>query len=172
MVGALRHFYGAVMQGGFAAWAFAPGAFATAWAQRPAATALPPGWMAAELGAAGYIGPVSAALALARGEAHEYHDGELRVGGRVLIGPAGKVYAFQSPGSAARWVELNRGRPLKEWALIAGLVPGSAEVAKSRKRAALTAIAARVVAAAGRCKDAGRAAGLIAESDWCLRKWE
>ena len=159
------------MIGAFAAWAFAPGAFATAWTQRPAAPVLPGAWQAAALGAAGFIGPVSAAVALARGDTAEFSADGLRVGGALLIGPAGKVYAFQSAATAARWVELNRGRPGREWALIAGLDAQRSAVAKERKAATLAAIAGQVVSAAGRCGDPARAAALIAESNFCLNKW-
>lgn len=100
-----------------------------------------------------------------------YDDGRLIVGGKVLIGPAGKVFAFGSPENAARWVENARNIGAREAALRATLpIPAIAAWAV-KKREKLAVIAGRVVAAAAKQGDEAKRAALLEESDYCLSKW-
>ena len=50
----------------------------------------------------GFIGPMRAQAAIVGGAAWVFDDGRLIVGGAVLIGPAGKVFAFASEETAAQ----------------------------------------------------------------------
>lgn len=119
----------------------------------------------------GYIGPMRAQAALAAGAAWSVSGSRLVVDGFVLIGPAGKVFAFASADTARRWAENAAGAAQREAAIIASIDAGRAAEWKARKRAKLEIIAGRVVAAAGRLSDAGKRAALLAESDYCLSKW-
>lgn len=119
----------------------------------------------------GFIGPMRAQAAIVGGAAWVFDDGRLIVGGAVLIGPAGKVFAFASEETAARWVENASNIGAREAALRASLpVPALASWAV-KKREKLAVIAARVVAAAARQADEAKRAALLAESDYCLSKW-
>lgn len=118
-----------------------------------------------------YIAPMTAQAALAGG-AHWLASGhELRVAGRVLIGPAGKVFAFASPETAGRWVENARNIGAREAALRASLPAAALDSWAAKKREKLAVIAARVVAAAAGQGDEAKRAALLAESDYCLTKW-
>lgn len=119
---------------------------------------------------AGYIGPVMAQAALADGAAARASGSGLLIGGKRLIGPAGKVYAFKSPASAATWAENAKGAELRARALVAG-DPVKLAAFIERKRAALAVIADRVTAAALKVPDDGRRAALLAEAGFCLVKW-
>ncbi len=140
-------------------------------AVRAVAVELPAAWRAAQLGAAGFVGPVSAAMALARGGAWSTQGSALVIEGAVLIGPAGKTFVFSSVEAAQKWVELNTARPAREWALIATLAAAAAATAMQKKAAALEKVAARVVAAAARQADESKKAALLAEASFCLGKW-
>lgn len=130
---------------------------------------------AVPLGAAGYVGPVSAQRMLLRGFPVEV-GGEagahwLKVGGRVLIGPAGKVYAFRSADSAAVWLSVNTQLAARERAIAETLPEAAREVWLTKKRAQLLRISGAVIDAAARCKSPQVAAALVAESNFCLDKW-
>lgn len=119
----------------------------------------------------GFVGPMRAQAALVNGAAWARVGGGLVVGGRVLIGPAGKVYAFASAETAARWANNAKGAGEREAVIIAGLDPDLAAAWKARKRAKLAVIAGRLADAAAKQADAEKRAALIAESDYCLTKW-
>lgn len=118
-----------------------------------------------------YIGPVSAQAALVDGAAWAYDAGGLLVDGKRLIGPAGKVFAFTTAESAAKWAEITRTLGQRERAIAIGLPGGAAEVFKAGKRVKLAVIAARLVDRAARIPDEARRAALVAEAGFCLAKW-
>lgn len=119
----------------------------------------------------GYIGPMAAQQALMLGAGAVLSGAALLVDRRVLIGPAGKIYAFASAESAQKWASHTAAAGLRQQIVIDGLsAPERAEwVAK--KRAKLETVAARLVKAAAKQSDQGKQAALIAESDYCLDKW-
>lgn len=118
-----------------------------------------------------YICPVMAQAALVGGIGWQMEGDGLAVGGRRLIGPAGKVFAFASPATAARWIESTRYIGERERDLIAAIDPVPAALWKARKREKLAVIAARVIGAAARTADDAKRAALIAEADFLLNKW-
>ena len=119
----------------------------------------------------GYICPMRAQAEIVGGAAWWFDDGRLIVGGRVLIGQAGKVFAFASSETAARWVENAKNIGAREAALRVTLaIPALASWA-AKKREKLAVIAGRVVAAAAKQGDEAKRAALLAESDYCLSKW-
>lgn len=144
---------GAVVAGGFA------GAFSGAFAGRGAAVGL------------AYIGPMVAQRALVDGASVVLSRAGLLIGGRLLIGPAGKVYAFKSAESAALWVDNARNIGLREADLIPRIAAAAAGAWKEKKRAKLAVIAGRVVDAAARQHDEKKREALLAEADYCLAKW-
>lgn len=119
----------------------------------------------------GYVCPMMAQALLTDGAAWNVSAARLAVGGAWLIGPAGKVYAFGSPESAAVWVANAAAAGLRERDLIAHIDPMTAAAWKAKKRAKLAIIAGRLVDAAARQDDAAKRAALLAESDYCLGKW-
>lgn len=133
---------------------------------------IPAAWQAATLGASGMIGPVSAQVAIVCGAAVAYQsDGSLLVGGKTLIGPAGKTYAFESAASAAVWVDNGKAAALAELSMLAAFDAAMVTAWKTGKSAKLAVIAARVVDAAAKQTDASRLAALLAESNFCFAKW-
>jgi len=118
-----------------------------------------------------YVGPMVAQRALVLGAAVVLSGSGLLVGGRRLIGPAGKVYAFKSAESAALWVDNARNIGLREADLIPKIAAAAAESWKAKKREKLAVIAGRVVDAAARQHDDKKRAALLAEADYCLSKW-
>lgn len=118
-----------------------------------------------------FIGPVMAQAALVAGAAWEMDGGAVLIDGKRLIGPAGKVYAFSSPASAARWIEAQQYIGGKERDLLDSINPAAAALWKERKRAKLAVIAGRVIEAAARTADAGKRAALVAEAGFLLSKW-
>ena len=98
----------------------------------------------------GYIGPLSAQAALMGGAGWRLYGSGLAVDDLLLIGPAGKVYAFASKSTATRWAENAAGAGPREAQILASLTPERAAARSS--------------------SEAVRAA-LIAESDYCLGKW-
>lgn len=118
-----------------------------------------------------YIGPMSAMRELTDGAAWHMRGAGVVIAGRVLIGPAGKIFAFGSPENAVRWVDNARGAGVRERAVIAGIAPETAAAYKEKKRVKLAIIAGRLVTAAGRQSNAAKRAALLAESDYCLSKW-
>lgn len=121
--------------------------------------------------AVGCVGPMLAQLALTDGAAWSVVGSSLVVAGKLLIGPAGKVYAFASADTAARWANNAKGAGEREAVIIAGLDADLREAWKERKRAKLAVIAGRLADAAAKQADAEKRAALIAESDYCLSKW-
>jgi hypothetical protein len=122
-------------------------------------------------GEVGYIGPVSAQAAMMAGAAVEFAGGALKIGGRVLIGPAGKTYAFVSAQTAATWAEATKASGAGEAATLLSISENRRAAWIAGKRQRLSVIAARVVEAAARQKDSGRQRALLAEADFCLTKW-
>ena len=122
---------------------------------------------AVALGAAGYIGPVSASLEVARGVVADYQGGGLVVGSRKLIGPAGKVFSFRNAEAAAYWVSVNVGARLREASYLQTLPEAQRAAWVEAKRAKLAVIAGRVLDAAARCDSDDIRAALVAES-WVL----
>ena len=118
-----------------------------------------------------YVGPMRAQAALAAGEAWAMSGHGLLIGGKLLIGPAGKVYAFASLETAGRWVENAKNIGEREVALRASLALPALASWSAKKREKLAVIAARLVAAAARQADEAKRAALLAESDYCLSKW-
>lgn len=135
------------------------------------AVEIPAAWQTWQTGAAGYIGPVSAQLDLLRGAVVAYENGTLKIGGKILIGPAGKVFAFSTKSAADLWEAINTKRAERDLELMAGLPADASAVYRARKKAALDTVGVMVVAASARCADQSRAAALIAESNWCFAKW-
>lgn len=118
-----------------------------------------------------YIGPMRAQAALVDGAGWLVSGSRLIVGGKVLIGPAGKVFAFGSPENAARWVA-NAVRVGQSEANLRGSLDAAALASwAAKKREKLAVIAGRVVAAAAKQGDEAKRAALLAESDYCLSKW-
>jgi len=122
-------------------------------------------------GRGGYVCPVMAQALLFDGVASVVLGSALLVGGKKLIGPAGKVYAFGSPESAIKWAENAAAVVARERALMATIAPGVAAAWKAKKREKLAVIAGRVVDSAARQSDPAKRAALLAESDYCLGKW-
>ena len=119
----------------------------------------------------GFICPMQAQAALVGGAAWVYDGGRLVVGGRVLIGQAGKTFAFRSPENAGRWVANAVRVGQVEASLRASLGAAALASWSSKKREKLAVIAGRVVAAAAKQGDEAKRAALLAESDYCLSKW-
>lgn len=117
------------------------------------------------------VGPMMAQAALADGAAWEMWGRALVIGGRLLVGPAGKVYAFASPETAAKWASNAAGAAQRERLLMATIDPAAAAGYKAKKRAKLAVIAARLCDAAARQHEVAKRAALLAESDYCLSKW-
>lgn len=118
-----------------------------------------------------YVGPMRAQKLLTDGAAWHVSGSRLIVGGKVLIGPAGKVFAFGSPENAARWVD-NAVRVGQSEANLRGSLDAAALASwAAKKREKLAVIAGRVVAAAAKQGDEAKRAALLAESDYCLSKW-
>lgn len=118
-----------------------------------------------------YIGPMKAQAALVGGAGWLVSGSRLIVGGKVLVGPAGKVFAFGSPENAARWVA-NAVRVGQSEANLRGSLDAAALASwAAKKREKLAVIAGRVVAAAAKQGDEAKRAALLEESDYCLSKW-
>lgn len=120
---------------------------------------------------AGYIGPMSAQAALVGGAVWRVSGSRLVIAGKVLIGPAGKVYAFASAATAARWAENAAGAGQREAQIIAGMDAAKRAAWVEKKRGKLATVAGRLVAAAAKQSDEAKRAALLAESDYCLAKW-
>lgn len=138
----------------------------------PPAVSLPAAWLAVVL-PAGYICPLLAQLAMARGEAAAFDSaaGRLTIGGRVLIGTAGKVFDFATQAAADMWVTINRARVLKEVELVAGLSPAAAATFRAGRLEKMRARAVAITANAARQADEGKRAALNAEAGFYLSKW-
>lgn len=132
---------------------------------------LPAEWLALEWGAA-YVGPLVAQVWLARGEnASLQSDGSAFVGSGRLMGAAGKVFAFSSPGSLAMWVAITRARAIREVELAESMTPESRAAWLLKKRAALEKAARNRINAAARQTDPEIVAALVADADFAALKW-
>ncbi|WP_265942483.1 hypothetical protein [Dechloromonas sp. A34] len=133
---------------------------------------LPAAWQSVEL-PAGYICPLLGQVALARGEAVAYDAASKRltIGGRVLIGTAGKVFAFASKPAADMWESINRARVARELELLAGLTAGAVVAFKAGKVEGMQARAARITANAAKTADPQKRAALTAEAGFYATKW-
>jgi len=119
----------------------------------------------------GFIGPVMAQAAMIEGADVAMDGAQLLIGGNVLIGPAGKVYEFSSPNSAAVWVENTMNVGAREWEILAAMKPELRARWIEGKRKRLAKVATRVVDAALRVPDEAKRAALLDEADFCLKKW-
>jgi hypothetical protein len=119
----------------------------------------------------GFIGPMRAQAVLADGAAWLVAGSGLLVNGLILIGPAGKVFAFASPETAVRWVDNAKAVGQREAALRASLPADVLAGWAAKKREKLAVIAGRLVSAAAKQSDEAKRAALLAESDYCLTKW-
>lgn len=119
----------------------------------------------------GYIGPMQAQAALVAGLQARALGAALVIDNKILIGPAGKKYAFASPESMAVWLDNARGAGQREAQIIAALDAQKAAAWKARKREKLAVIAARLVVAATKQSNSAKRRALLAESDYCLSKW-
>lgn len=120
---------------------------------------------------AGYVAPMMAQEALANGAGWSLSGSVLKIDGKILIGPAGKVYAFSSADSASRWIEHTRAAGIRQYFVVGAMSLMEAEKWKAAKRAKLAVVAGQLVNAAAKMGDAARRAALVAESDFCLAKW-
>lgn len=118
-----------------------------------------------------YIGPTMAQAALVAGAAIERRGAALLIGGRWLIGPAGKVYQFASAESCAVWVDNAIGAAQREAEIIAALDADRRAAWIEKKRKKLETVASRVVNSAAKINDAAKRAALLDESNYCLSKW-
>jgi hypothetical protein len=134
------------------------------------APALPAQWQAFQL-PAGFVCPMCAQLALARGAPWAYSGGALLIDGRTLIGRSGGSFAFASAITAARWVDLNIDRAVLELAALDKLDVSGAAAWKVQRAAVLEDYAARVIAAAAKVQDATRRAAMVSESNYARLKW-
>lgn len=132
---------------------------------------LPLGWACVAL-PAGKVGTLLAQVALLRGEVAVLSGGgRLVIAGRDLVGPAGKVYAFASPESAAMWRDIAEQRSRRELELASGMGESRRAVWLERKRRQLEFDAARRIERAQHVADAGIRAALIADAGFALEKW-
>lgn len=118
-----------------------------------------------------YLCPVLAGAAIAAGAAVSVASGQVRIGGALLIGTAGKVYQFASDAAAQKWCDVAAARLAFEPVALAGMGDAARVAWVAKKRLRMAEVARRVVAAAARQADAGKRAALIAEADFCLGKW-
>lgn len=132
---------------------------------------LPEYWNSFPEPGGGYVGPLMGQMFIAVGYGAHFDGDVLRIGGAVLIGSAGKVFAFSSIGSADMWVAINKARALREVELQAGMAPEKRAVWAAAKREKLAKYSARVLAAAAKVSDVQRQAALIAESEFAAAKW-
>ena len=124
-------------------------------------------------GAGGYIAPMMAQAALHAGaSSHLDESSFLIVNGRVLIGIAGKAYQFASEETAAVWVERTRAAAAGEYSTRLNLSPEALAAWKARKRAEMEKRAAQAVGHALHQQDERIRAALVAESSFCLEKWQ
>lgn len=102
----------------------------------------------------------------------EMAGNSLRIGGAVLIGPAGKVFEFRSRETAEKWAASAVKVAASERSIAARVSPEVAAAYAAKKRENLSAIAGQVALAAARQSDAAKRAALLAESAFCLAKWD
>lgn len=133
---------------------------------------LPAAWLAVAL-PAGFICPLLGQLAMARGEAAAYstQDKTLTIGGRVLMGTAGKVFEFKTQAAADMWLSVNAAKVQKELAALAGLPPYSLASWKAQKIGRMQGRAETITANAARMQDTAKRAALTAEAGFYSTKW-
>lgn len=133
---------------------------------------LPAAWVSLAL-PVGYIGPLLGQLAMARGEVAAYSlaDKTLSIGGRVLIGTAGKVFAFGAQSAADMWVSVNKARVQKELEVIAALPVASLAAWRAAKMEKMQARAVAITANAAKMADSAKRAALAAEAGFYSTKW-
>lgn len=121
--------------------------------------------------AAGYICQMMAMRQITAGSSVVVSGSGLLIGGKRLIGHAGKVFDFASPMTAQKWADNAALVGAREAALIVSLDAGVLAGWAAKKRAKLEIIAARLVIAAEKNADAEKRVALLAESSYCLSKW-
>jgi hypothetical protein len=131
---------------------------------------MPSAW-AALAAPGGYIGPLMAQALLACGAGGMFDAGRQLIGNSVLVGAAGKVFAFSSFGAANSWVMISTARAVREVELAQTMTPEARAVWLAGKRAALEKAARNRINAAARVSDPLIAAALIADADFALSKW-
>ena len=133
---------------------------------------LPDMWNSIHTPAAGYVGPLIVQVLLASGGSAVFDAGALRIGGgAVLIGAAGKVFAFSSMGSMNMWAAIARARALREVELAEAMTAESRAAWLVKKRAALEKAAKNRINAAARQSDPAIVAALVADAEFALVKW-
>lgn len=136
----------------------------------PVVVDLPAAWAAFVL-PEGYLCPMCAQLALLRGAAWVFDGGRLQIGGALLMGAAGGVFAFASMETAARWVQLNRERAAAELAMLGKLTAGEAAAWVVKKRAGLAIRACAALENAAKQADVDKRGALLLEAAFCQEKW-
>lgn len=140
-------------------------------ADQAAALALPTAWRALAL-PADCIPPMLAALAVLRGESVAVSGQTLLIGGRVLIGQAGKTYGFASEANARRWAEIAAQRAQAELKNVMATDATRRAAFLQKKGVELALLAERLLTHAAKLPDEGKQAALIAESQFCTTKWD
>lgn len=113
-----------------------------------------------------------AQVGILRGETVEYRtDGSLSIGGRDLVGPAGKTYRFKTEESAAAWEAIARERALSELKLSRLMDLERRAVWLGKKSARLADDAERKVLRAQSIADQDTRNALIADAGFALVKW-
>lgn len=137
----------------------------------PGEITMPDYWRSFPAPGGGYVGPLMGQMFLAVGHGASFDGGTLRIGGAVLIGAAGKVFAFSSFGAANSWVMISQARAIREVELAQAMTPEARAAWLVKKRAALEKAARNRINAAARVGDVEIAAALIADADFALAKW-
>lgn len=132
---------------------------------------LPDYWNSFPAPGGGYVGPLMGQMFLAVGHGAVFDGVVLRIGGAVLIGAAGKVFAFSSRGSAGMWAAISRARAVREVELSQAMEPEKRAAWLAVKREKLAKEAKNRINAAARAVDPAIAAALIADADFALAKW-
>ncbi len=133
---------------------------------------LPASWLLyATTGA--YICPLCAQVAIAGGAvvAFDAVFKRLTIGGALLMGRAGGVFAFASASTAARWVAINQDRPQLELAALDKLSGAEAAAWKLERSAVLDEYAARIVDRMAAEPDVDKRAALLSEANFARVKW-
>lgn len=136
----------------------------------PVAVPVPAAWAAFPLPVR-FICPMCAQLSLLRGAAWGFSAGALDIGGALLMGRAGGVFAFASAATAARWVQINKDRAAAELSAVAAMTATEGAAWRAGRAGLLQVYAAQVVSRAAGVADADKRAALVAESNYALLKW-
>lgn len=137
----------------------------------PGEITLPDYWKSFPALGGGYVGPLMGQMFLAVGHGAYIEGSSLKIGGAVLIGAAGKVFAFSSFGAANSWMMISQARAISEVELAQSMTPEARAAWLLKKREALEKAARNRINAAARVSDAGIKAALIADADFALAKW-